>query len=243
MSKPELVETVLPFADKELHGFFCRPRVERDLPLVVFLHDIYGLREQAKDTVRRVAVQGFAVFAPHLLNRMRKAPLDPRTETKEALAIARSIAETQVRRDIDAAFHVAGKQPGVDTKRKVVWGCCWGGAFVFPTLADRPDLSAGVVFYGSLSETRTASCPRRPLDCVSAIRSPVILHYGEADELAPLEHIGHLEALLRANKVHFELYTYPGAAHAFSDETRGQFCPKSGTLAWDRTVKFLRKHV
>jgi len=243
MPKTELSETSLLFTDGELSGFFCRPRVERDMPLVLFLHDIYGLREQAKDTARRIAAQGFAVFAPHLLNRMRKTPLDPGTETREALAIARSIAEAQVRRDIDSALQVAGQQPGVDPKRKAIWGCCWGGAFVFPTLADRPDLRAGVVFYSSLSETRTASCPRRPLDCVSAIRSPVILHYGEGDELAPAERIGRLEALLRANKVHFELYTYPGAAHAFTDDTRGQFCPKSGTLAWERTVKFLRKHV
>jgi len=238
-----LEETTLEFAEGQLHGLFCRLEGDAPLPLVVIVHDIYGLREQIRGLARRLAQEGFAVFAPHFIGRMRRNAFEPNRELKEARAVTSTISEAQIRRDIDAAIEVAAAQPGVDGDRKAVWGCCWGGAFVFPTLADRHDLSAGIVFYGGLAEERTESCPRRPLDCVSAIRSPIALHYGESDPFAPVETIHRLEALLKANGVHYELCTYPDASHAFCDQESDNFSSEAAARAWDRTLSFLKRYV
>lgn len=243
MAKPDLIEDRLQFAEGKLHGFFCRPASEGPHPLVLMLPDIYGLREQARDTARNLAVKGFAVFAPHLLARLRKTPFDPRKEAKEAAALSRGVPEAQVRKDIDAALEAASASEGVDPARKAIWGYCWGGSLVFPTLADRNDLKAGVVFYGDLPEERSATYQRRPFDCVSTVRSRMILHYGDADAFVPLERVRQLQALLRSNAVHTELHLYAGGDHAFCDDTRDHFLPEAAALAWERTIKFLERHL
>lgn len=70
-------------------------------------------------------------------------------------------------------------------------------------------------------------------------RCPVLLHFGETDASIPPEHWE------RIKKAHPNLPThvYPGAGHGFSCDERGSFHQASHTLARERTIAFLHKHV
>ena len=52
------------------------------------------------------------------------------------------------------------------------------------------------------------------------------------------------EAALKANGKRYTIYMYPGANHAFNNDTNGaRYNKKAADLAWGRTLAFFREHL
>jgi carboxymethylenebutenolidase len=96
-----------------------------------------------------------------------------------------------------------------------------------------PSLKAAVAFYG-----------RQPKEeDVAKIKAAVQLHYGELDEGVNAG-IAAYETALKNNHIHYELYIYPGAQHAFHNDTSAaRYNEAAAKLAWQRTLEFFAKHV
>jgi carboxymethylenebutenolidase len=72
-------------------------------------------------------------------------------------------------------------------------------------------------------------------------KAPVMFHFGENDPSIPPEAVErHREAL-----PDMEIFTYPGAGHAFNRDVPGDkhYHEASAKLAWERTLAFLDKYV
>jgi len=86
--------------------------------------------------------------------------------------------------------------------------------------------------------------PRAPLDAVARIRCPVLGLYGEEDALIPPADVDQLRHRLAESGQPFEIRLYPGAGHAFMNDTRpAMYRPDAAADAWPRLVTFLRERL
>jgi carboxymethylenebutenolidase len=113
-----------------------------------------------------------------------------------------------------------------------VGGFCMGGALTILAAVRVPEMDAGACFYG---------LPDIPAPEVKKIKIPLICHFANQDGWCTPAKVNDFEAAIKQSQSHFEIYRYD-AQHAFMNEARPQvYDPASAKLAWDRTLKFLRK--
>jgi len=77
---------------------------------------------------------------------------------------------------------------------------------------------------------------------VPDIKAPLLLHYAENDERVNAGWPAY-EAALKANKVAYEAYIYPGTQHGFNNDTTPRYDKDAATLAWQRTIEFSKKNL
>jgi carboxymethylenebutenolidase len=80
------------------------------------------------------------------------------------------------------------------------------------------------------------------LEDVPRIRAAVLGIYGELDQRINQGIPALREALQRAGVVH-ELVVYPGADHAFFNDTGARYHPQAPRQAWERALDWLRRYL
>jgi carboxymethylenebutenolidase len=95
-----------------------------------------------------------------------------------------------------------------------------------------PDLAGAVPFYGNQPKAED----------VAKIKAPLLIHYAEKDDRINAGWPAY-EAALKANKVSYEVFTYPGTQHGFNNDTTPRYDKEAATLAWKRTVEFFNKNL
>jgi len=115
-----------------------------------------------------------------------------------------------------------------------VVGFCMGGALSLLSACESDLFGAAVVFYGRNPD---------PIERVRSLHCPLLGLYGELDQAIPPSEVERLRAALTAAGKEFELHIYPGAPHAFFNDTRASYRPEAAIDAWRRTLAFLRRHL
>ena len=123
------------------------------------------------------------------------------------------------------------KRPDVKGKIGAV-GFCYGGGIVNMLATRLPDLGAGVPFYGGQPKPEE----------VANIKCPLLIQYAEKDDRINAG-IPAFEEALKANKVKYQIFTYPGTQHGFNNDTTPRYDKAAATLAWQRTVDFFKKNL
>lgn len=214
---------------------------------IILIHEIWGLVAHIKDVADRFATEGYLVVAPDILSDAGVTPAvgqelhdlvmnpDEATRTgaqplmREKLSAAHdpeygAWAVGQLRRVVD----YLERQPGVDG-RIAVTGFCFGGTYSFALAAAEPRIRAAAPFYGAPPETAE----------LAAIACPVHAFYGDRDERLMTGLPGVTSAMAAAG-VDFESTVYPGAAHAFFNDTNATtYDPDAAADAWTRVLAFL----
>jgi carboxymethylenebutenolidase len=224
----------LKHGSRAVEAFVVYPEVSTKAPVVILIHEIYGLSDWAKEMADELAAEGFIVIAPDLLSGMGPggggASAFPSVDaTTHAVS---GLDADQVTADLDAAADYAKKIPAANGKIAVA-GFCWGGTKSFAFATHRRDLSAAFVFYGS-----------GPAD-VSAINAPVYGFYAGNDARIGATVPGTVAAMKAAGKV-YEPVTYDGAGHGFmrAGEDPGNAVPGNKTAreqGFARLVKLLKE--
>ncbi len=195
-------------------------------PAVIVIHENRGLNPHIEDVARRVALDGFVALAPDFLSPVGGTPDD---EDKARAMIG----------DLDRARTVDNAVAAVDWLMKNEMsngkvgaiGFCWGGGVVNQLAVASPNLKAAVSYYGA----------QPAADQVSSIKAKLLLHYAGLDERIDAG-IPAFEAALKANGVDYELFVYDGVNHAFNNDTsEARYDEKAATLAWSRTIAFLKE--
>ena len=135
--------------DRSLQAFVVYPEVSGKAPVVVLIHEIFGLSDWAKEMADELAAAGYVVVAPDLLS--GSGPNGGGTESYSGMdAVTKAVsglnADT-VNADLDAAADYGKKLPA-SNGTVVSAGFCWGGGKSFAFAAHRRDLAAAFVFYG-----------------------------------------------------------------------------------------------
>ena len=179
------------------------PESKDKRPVVLIIHEIFGLSDWAQELADEVAAAGYIAVAPDLLSGM--APNGGRTKdfpTGVTEAISK-LNPDQVTADLNAAADYALKLPASNGKIYVA-GFCWGGGQTFRFATNRADLSAAFVFYG----------PPPATDAMSRIKAPVYGFYAGNDARIDATIPDTIAAMKAAGKT-YDPVTYDGAGHGF----------------------------
>jgi carboxymethylenebutenolidase len=193
-------------------------------PAVVVIHEWWGLNQQIRGVVDRLAKEGFITFAPDLYHGKLA------TDGASAAKLAGSLDWNRAAQDLKAAVGALGaREPGA---RVGIVGFCMGGAVALMGAAKLPELAACVPYYGIPDGVD-----------LSRIQAAVQGHFARHDDWCTPARVDELERTLRKAQVRSEIHRYD-AAHAFANEARPEVHdPARAAEAWDRTVKFLRAHL
>ncbi|MBS1840065.1 MAG: dienelactone hydrolase family protein [Acidobacteria bacterium] len=180
------------------------PESKDKRPVVLVIHEIFGLSDWAQELADEIAAAGYIAVAPDLLSGM--ASNGGRTKdfnVDSAVEAVSKLPPSQVTADLNAAADYGLKLPAANGKLYVA-GFCWGGSQTFRFATTRGDLSAAFVFYGTAPAKET----------LATIKAPVYGFYAGNDARigATLpETIANMKAAGKA----YEPVTYDGAGHGF----------------------------
>jgi carboxymethylenebutenolidase len=193
----------LKHGDRIVQAFVVYPEVKTKAPVIVLIHEIFGLSDWAKEMADELAGQGFIVVAPDLLSGFgpNGGGSDAFPSMDATTKAVSGLDPAVVNADLDAAADYAKKIPAADGKIAVA-GFCWGGSKSFAFAAHRKDLSAAFVFYGT-----------GPAD-VTTITAPVYGFYAGNDARVGATVPATTDAMKAAGKK-YEPVTYDGAGHGF----------------------------
>jgi carboxymethylenebutenolidase len=135
-------------------------------------------------------------------------------------------------RDLLAVARAVRTHPRVDPHRTGAVGFCFGGAMSARLATVDPELRAAVIFYGQ----------NPPIEDVPRIRAAVLGLYGGEDHGITDQVPALADAMSRAGRT-FESHVYPGARHAFFNDTRPMYDRAAAQDAWSRVLAFYRKHL
>jgi carboxymethylenebutenolidase len=231
--------------DVEL-GFFAAPE-SGPRPGVVLVHDVWGLTDHARDLAQRLGTEGFAVLALDLYRRLDEVKIENPGEWMRALSDPQVLGDVQAGAGFLAAHSITEGQ-GVG-----VIGFCMGGMYALMAGATCTGLGASVPFYGLLSHQHgilhseapdKTLKPNEPLEVARGLRCPTLAFYGDEDEFVPISDIELLKDRFEQNPQSAEVVVYPGAGHAFMNDTRPDaYRPDAAANAWRRMVTFLTEQL
>lgn len=216
-----------PSNDHHTPGYLAQPKDGLGAALVV-IQEWWGLVPHIKEVAERFARQGFVALAPDLYH--GKSASEPDEARKLAMELDRDRAVAE----IQAAIKFLEALPKVSPKKVGIVGWCMGGSLVISTAAASDRVGASVVFYGRPAD----------LSLVNSIRAPLLGLYGELDHGIPVELVHGFERELSKQGILHEIHIYPGAPHAFFNDSRPHiYQPEAAQDAWEKTIDWFRKHL
>jgi carboxymethylenebutenolidase len=219
---------------RSVETFVVYPESKDKRPVVLIIHEIFGMTDWVQDLADQVAAAGYIAVAPDLLSGMGpgggRSSSFPEGKTMEAVS---KLNPDQVTADLNAAADYALKIPAANGKI-FVGGFCWGGGQTFRFATNRGDLAAAFVFYG----------PPPDKDAMAKIKAPVYGFYAGDDARIGATVPGTIEQMKTAGKT-YEPVTYDGAGHGFmragEDPAGNDANKKARTDAWARWKTLLAK--
>jgi carboxymethylenebutenolidase len=192
-------------------------------PRVLVLPSWWGLKPYFKQVCDRLAEHGYTALAPDYYNGRIANTID---EAKTLQQEAESDPDAMRALVKAAKDHLASLRTGQSLG---ILGFSMGTDWAVITAANELDIAATVLFYGGWSVD------------FSKMRSKVLGHYAETDEWYPFDNAKEMGQNMKDSGVDVTLYLYPGTAHWFMEEDRPEYEPAAASLAWERTIEFLKQ--
>ena len=220
--------------DRAVETFVVYPESKSKTPVVLIIHEIFGMTDWVQDLADQLAAAGYIAVAPDLLSGM--GPNGGRSsdfaegKTMEAVS---HLNPDQVTADLNAAADYALKIPASNGKL-FVGGFCWGGGQTFRFATNRSDLAGAFVFYG----------PPPDKDAMVRIKAPVYGFYAGTDARIGAMIPDAVAQMKTAGKA-YDIVTYEGAGHGFMRSGEApdakEADKKARTEAWVRWRALLSK--
>lgn len=206
------------------------PQRSTKAPVVLVVHEIFGLTTWVKAVADRLAADGFIAIAPDFLT--GKVPVNGADSLgmQAGMALVRALDPATVQRQLDAAAAYGIALPAAQPHYGVV-GFCWGGGVSFAHAVHAPTLGAAVVFYGTSPDTTQ----------LASVRAPVFGLYGENDARVNATVAPAAAVMSRLGKS-FTARTFPGAGHGFmraQTESSGANSAAARS-AWPAAIAFFK---
>ena len=190
--------------NRPVETFVAYPESKDKTPVVIVIHEIFGMTDWVEDLADQIAAAGYIAVAPDLLSGM--GPNGGRTSDFASDKVMEAISHLnpdQITTDLNAAADYGLKLPASSGKIFVA-GFCWGGSQTFRFATNRADLAAAFVFYGGPPEK----------DAMARIKAPVYGFYAEKDARIGAT-VPDTITNMKATRETYEPVTYEGAGHGF----------------------------
>jgi carboxymethylenebutenolidase len=189
---------------RSVEAFVVYPESKDKRPVVVIIHEIFGMSDWVEDLADQVAAAGYIAVAPDLLSGM--GPNGGRSSSFAADKVNEAVSHLnpdQITADLNAVADYGKKLPASNGTLYVA-GFCWGGGQTFRFATNRPDLSGAFVFYGAPPDK----------DAMARIKAPVYGFYAGNDARIGAT-LPDATAQMKAAGKTFEPVVYDGAGHGF----------------------------
>lgn len=203
-------------------------------PVVVVIHEIFGLTDWVRGVADQLAAEGYVAIAPDLLS--GKGPDGGATASVDqqgAVRLIRELDRAEVFRRLRAAAAYATALPAAKATVATI-GFCWGGSTSFGIATDWPDLTAAVVYYGTSPDDAA----------LSEVHAAVLGLYG-GDDARVLRTVDPARTAMTRLGKSYEAEVYDGAGHGFlrAQQDRDGANARAAERAWPRTIAFLRERI
>lgn len=206
-------------------GYYVSPR--KEAPLVLLLHDWDGLTEYEIKRAEMLASHGYNVFAADLFGAGVRPTevVDKKQHTGELYN-----NRNKLRKLITGALEAA-QTKGLETKRTVVMGYCFGGAAALEFARSGADIKGFVTFHGGLGTP--------PDQDYSAAKGRYLIFHGTADAVITMDDFAELAEELEDNNLDHEMISYGGAPHAFTVFHSKKYHAGADKKSWGKFLEFL----
>lgn len=225
-----------------IRGYAAWPAGAAASPGLVLIPDVRGLYEHYRDVARRFAAEGFFTFAIDLYSREGDPDLP---DMPSVFRWIRNLPDKRVLADLAGAVDFVAARPEVAGRPVGITGFCMGGQYAIMAACTVPKVAACVSWYGMLRYAENDDLkPASPLQLASRLHCPYLGLFGEEDGIIPMADVDELRGILERGGKTFEVVTYPGAGHAFFNDTRQDaYRPEAAADAWKRAVAFFRRRL
>ena len=247
-----------PGSADSLMAWVVYPMRRDKAPVVVVIHEIFGLQTWVRGVTDQLAADGFIAIAPDILSRARGGPSTVELSGDSARKLIAGITYAERNKAITAVSKYAMSQPSAE-KRYGVVGYCWGGSTAWSAaVAGGEGFGGAVAYYGSpyVTQMPAAIAGGTPTvvpnaDSLAKIRMPVMLLNGSLDA-----RIGAMmpavDSVMKALGRDYVGRNYDGAVHGFlraQDDPGPNNAPgnqanlTAAKDAWPMTIAFFKKHL
>ncbi|HEX7049071.1 MAG TPA: dienelactone hydrolase family protein [Longimicrobiales bacterium] len=221
-------------AGDSVRAWVVYPERSDPAPVVVVVHEIFGLTNWVRAVADQLAADGFIAIAPDLLTG-QDIPTDSAGDPQRDVVrrAIRSLQPDDVHRRLSAAATWGMALPAA-TDRYGIVGFCWGGSTSFAHATRAPDLDAAVVYYGS--------SPDR--EALANVQAPVLGLYG-GDDARVGATVPPAQAAMQELGKTYEVHSYEGAGHGFLRQQNGRDGAnmRASEQAWPETIRWFRTYL
>lgn len=224
--------TVRTGPQDSVRAWVVYPERKTKAPIVLVVHEIYGLTPWIRNVADQFAAEGFIAVAPDLLTMKNLRGFPDSVDRQAATAAIRTVQSADVQRQLSSVASYAMNLPAA-VKRYGIVGFCWGGGVSFQHAVNAPSLGASVVFYGVSPPNGAASA-----------KAPVLGLYAGNDARVDATIPAADSAMKRAG-IPYQYHLYEGAGHGFLRQQGGMegANARATASAWPEAVFWFRKYL
>jgi carboxymethylenebutenolidase len=208
------------------------------LPVVVLMHERYGLVQHTRDQAARCARDGYVVIAPNFFFR------HPDQVTLNKGDGRYDMTDPESNELMAAALEKIALSPKADMNRVAIAGYCQTGRHPL-VYAAKHRIAAAVVWYGAASKREWDVNERQPeplANLIGAIQCPVFAAFGAEDHIISVDDVRRFMNALEDHKKSYDIRVYAGAPHGWLNDTMpGRYRKPQADAAWAAQQAFLSK--
>ncbi len=225
-----VTNTIIPGQNgaPDVRAYVATPPGGGPYPVVIMIHEFYGLNESIVGKAEGLAQEGYLVVAPDTFRGSTTAWI-PR-----AIFQVLTSKPEQVSKDLDAVYAWIENQPNVLENRIGIVGFCYGGRASLNYSLHNDQLAATVIFYGA---------PETDPQILKALPGPVLGIFGGADNSIPVENVRAFEVALDQAGIPNEITIYENQPHAFVTNIEAIRSGGVQAEAWAQMLGFLEKNL
>jgi carboxymethylenebutenolidase len=217
-----------------IRAWVVYPERSTPAPVVLVVHEIFGLTSWVRGVADQLAADGFIAIAPDLMTG-HDLPTDENGEPvrEQATRTIRTLDPDTYHPQLVAVAEWGMAQPAASDSYGIV-GFCWGGSASFRHAIESASVDAAVVYYGSSPETES----------LARVNAPVLGLYGGDDERVNAS-VPPADSAMKQLDKPYDYHMFEGAGHGFLRDQQGRDGANLAATrrAWPLTVGFFREHL
>ncbi|MEM8843841.1 MAG: dienelactone hydrolase family protein [Pseudomonadota bacterium] len=191
----------------QLQGYLATPEgLVKPTPGILVVHEWWGHNEYARRRAEMLAELGYIAFSLDMYgdNKVADHPDDAKKYMQEATRDPKILIDR-----FNAALDLLKQQNHIDPDNIAAIGYCFGGAVVLNMARAGSEIQAVVSFHGALATQNPA--------VKDEVKAKVLVLHGGNDALVPEDQVEAFEKEMKAANVDYELVTYDGVDHSFTN--------------------------